>query len=361
MVHAQGVFQTNDMVSIGCPVERLKLSGAFDRISQEMPAYVRERTIIKVPATASSREDRDAPAGAGIAPRRRTSCVWTVWKACVRLALCLAVIVLMVLAVTPNVQAHTRASTGKHALKGKHVTPPVHVHKHAKRAKAALRHASGARLMHHKKHRHARTMKRKAKTVRPVAETLPDMHVLAQEPEAIPMDPWMRKALAESASPETQAEMPLADPWMPRDSSEATPADTPAEGLASKVLESAHRYLGTPYRFGGTTPEGFDCSGFVQHVFGENGIRLSRTSREQVRQGAHIPLSALRPGDLIFFGKKHRKHYRIHHVGLYIGNNRFIHAASSRSGQIRISELHPHKSRARVVMARRIIEPTPAD
>lgn len=278
-----------------------------------------------------------------------------------RLALCLAVIVLMGMVVTPSAQAHTRTPPGKHTLKGKPGTMPVHIHKHAKRSKAALRHAPGARLMHHKKHRHARIMQRKAKNVRPVAETLPEMHALDQEPGVIPMDPWMRKALAEEAPPETQVEIPPADPWMQREASEATPIDTPADGLTLKVLESAHRYLGTPYRFGGTTPEGFDCSGFVQHVFGENGIRLSRTSREQVQQGARIPLSALRPGDLIFFGKKHRKHYRIHHVGLYIGNNRFIHAASSRSGQIRISELHPRKSRARVVMARRIIASAPTD
>jgi len=126
-----------------------------------------------------------------------------------------------------------------------------------------------------------------------------------------------------------------------------------------KIIESACSYLGTPYRYGGTTPEGFDCSGFVRHVFGENGISLNRTSYEQFRQGKAIPLTALRPGDLIFFGKVKRQHCRIEHVGLYIGEGRFIHAASAHTAQVKISELKPAEQLTRRIMARRVLDQMP--
>ncbi|MEN6476018.1 MAG: C40 family peptidase [Syntrophaceae bacterium] len=135
--------------------------------------------------------------------------------------------------------------------------------------------------------------------------------------------------------------------------------DRPVDENTLKIIESAVSYLGTPYRYGGTTPEGFDCSGFVRHVFGENGINLNRTSYEQFRQGKAIPLAALRPGDLIFFGKVKREHCRIEHVGLYIGEGRFIHAASAHTAQVKISELKPLEQRTRSVMARRILDYTP--
>lgn len=129
----------------------------------------------------------------------------------------------------------------------------------------------------------------------------------------------------------------------------------PNDELTFKIIESAHNYLGTPYRYGGTTPEGFDCSGFVRHVFNENGIKMGRSDRDLAQQGINVPLSALKPGDLIFFNMKRHKHPRIDHVGLYIGDGQFIHADPSRSSQIRISDLksvHYHNS---VVTARRVI------
>jgi len=130
-------------------------------------------------------------------------------------------------------------------------------------------------------------------------------------------------------------------------------------GLTVKILETAYNYLGVRYRYGGSTPEGFDCSGFVRYVFSENGIQLGRSSREQALEGMHVPLSALKPGDLIFFDMGSRKHHRIDHVGLYIGDGQFIHAASSRSRQIMISDLKSAHYQRRVVTARRITASTP--
>lgn len=133
----------------------------------------------------------------------------------------------------------------------------------------------------------------------------------------------------------------------------------PADGLTFKILETAYTYLGVRYRYGGATPEGFDCSGFVRYVFNENGIQLGRSSRDQAREGTHVPLTALKPGDLIFFNMGSRKHHRIDHVGLYIGDGQFIHAASSRSRQIMISDLKSAHYQRRIVTARRVTSSIP--
>jgi cell wall-associated NlpC family hydrolase len=98
---------------------------------------------------------------------------------------------------------------------------------------------------------------------------------------------------------------------------------------AARVLPTAERYLGVPYRWGGTSPKtGFDCSGFVQYVFAKHGTRLPRTSRQQASAGQRLrPVwSALRPGDLVMFAEPGR---RISHVAIYAGRRRIIHASGS--------------------------------
>lgn len=157
----------------------------------------------------------------------------------------------------------------------------------------------------------------------------------------------------EHAGPEAE----LTDSWLTKvmQSQDEAPTDTQAtDGLAFRVLETAYNYLGVRYQYGGSTPEGFDCSGFVRYVFSENGIQLGRSSRDQAQAGMHVPISALKPGDLIFFNMRSRKHHRIDHVGLYIGDGQFIHAASSRSRQIMISDLKSVHYQNRVVTARRV-------
>lgn len=93
-----------------------------------------------------------------------------------------------------------------------------------------------------------------------------------------------------------------------------------AEGGA--ICSEAAKYLGVPYLWGGTTPDGFDCSGFVQYVFKSLGIEISRTTYTQVNEGVPVAKEDLRPGDLVFFGANGN----IHHVGIYTGNNTMIHA-----------------------------------
>ncbi len=125
-----------------------------------------------------------------------------------------------------------------------------------------------------------------------------------------------------------------------------------------KILESAYSYLGTPYRYGGTTPDGFDCSGFVRQVFSENGISLGRSSRDQALEGKQVSLSDLKPGDLIFFNMNRRNRLLIDHVGLYVGNGQFIHAASRHSRQIKIEDLDTERYLHKIVETRRVLEYT---
>lgn len=98
---------------------------------------------------------------------------------------------------------------------------------------------------------------------------------------------------------------------------------------AARVLPTAERYLGVPYRWGGTSPKtGFDCSGFVRYVFAKHGTRLPRTSRQQASSGQRLrPVwSTLRAGDLVLFAEPGR---RISHVAIYAGRRRIIHATGS--------------------------------
>jgi cell wall-associated NlpC family hydrolase len=108
-----------------------------------------------------------------------------------------------------------------------------------------------------------------------------------------------------------------------------SPAPT---AVAARVLETAHQYVGTPYTWGGNTPEsGFDCSGFTKYVFAAQGIRLPRTSREQARAGQEVALdfAAFLPGDILLFAEPNEA---ISHVAIYVGDGRIIHSSSALGG-----------------------------
>ncbi|MFY9120470.1 MAG: NlpC/P60 family protein [Syntrophomonadaceae bacterium] len=105
---------------------------------------------------------------------------------------------------------------------------------------------------------------------------------------------------------------------------------------AARLLEMASKHLGTPYRYGGQSPGGFDCSGFAKYNFSQIGINLPRTAAEQAAMGTAVAREELLPGDLLYFRCGGGG---IDHVGIYVGNNQFIHSSSPRSGGVIYSSI----------------------
>ena len=118
-----------------------------------------------------------------------------------------------------------------------------------------------------------------------------------------------------------------------------------AQGLTHQAL----RFLGTPYVFGGTSTGGFDCSGYVQHVFAMIGIRLPRTADAQFYGGSRIA-GQMMPGDLVFFQTYEPGPS---HVGIYLGNGQFAHASSSHG--VMVSKLSDSYWAARYIGAKRVV------
>jgi uncharacterized protein YgiM (DUF1202 family) len=97
--------------------------------------------------------------------------------------------------------------------------------------------------------------------------------------------------------------------------------------MASKIVSTAKKYIGVPYKWGGTTTKGFDCSGYVQYVYNENGISIPRTSSSQYYELTRkVSKSNLQAGDLVFFNTSGKG---VSHVGIYIGDGKFIHSGTT--------------------------------
>ena len=126
------------------------------------------------------------------------------------------------------------------------------------------------------------------------------------------------------------------------------PSAPAADGYA--IAGTALGLRGTPYRNGGSDPSGFDCSGFIWYVFGQNGIRVARTVGEQSREGIEVSPDALAPGDLVFFSTQGPG---ASHVGMAIGGDEFVHAPSTR-GEVRVERLSAPYWASRYVGARRM-------
>lgn len=123
----------------------------------------------------------------------------------------------------------------------------------------------------------------------------------------------------------------------------------------AKLLEDAKYYKGGRYIWGGTTPEGFDCSGYVQYLYKKHNVALPRTAYSQSKIGQTVSLKNLKKGDLIFFLTDKSRGIPITHVGIYIGNGNFIHAASKKLG-IMVSPITYGSYRRNFVLAKRVIK-----
>ena len=102
----------------------------------------------------------------------------------------------------------------------------------------------------------------------------------------------------------------------------AANANAPASSKGQAIVNTAKKYLGIRYVYGGMSPSGFDCSGLVKYVLAENGISISRTAASQACEGTSVSYNNMQPGDLIFFAKGGY----VHHVGIYVGGGQMIHA-----------------------------------
>lgn len=120
-----------------------------------------------------------------------------------------------------------------------------------------------------------------------------------------------------------------------------------------EVVLYAKTFLGTPYRNGGATREGMDCSGFVMSVYKHFALRLPRTSAGQSRVGQEIARVDMEAGDLVFFQTSRTN--PVTHVGIYIGRDQFIHASTS-ARSVRIDDMEEDYFRHRFVTARRVIQ-----
>lgn len=125
-----------------------------------------------------------------------------------------------------------------------------------------------------------------------------------------------------------------------------------SNAVADQIVATAKQYLGTPYVYGGSSPRGFDCSGFIYYLYGQYGYPLMRGATSQYNHnGVSVEKSDLRPGDLVFFSDSVDP---IGHVGMYIGNNQFIHASSGQ-GCVCITSLNASYYLNHYTGAKRII------
>ena len=117
-------------------------------------------------------------------------------------------------------------------------------------------------------------------------------------------------------------------PSNPAPSKPANPGNTGASAVTgAKIVSTAEKYLGVRYVYGGATPSGFDCSGFVYYVLNSLGIKAARTLGPMYNQGTPVSKADLKPGDIVFFKNTYK--VGLSHVGIYVGGGRFIHSPSS--------------------------------
>jgi cell wall-associated NlpC family hydrolase len=131
----------------------------------------------------------------------------------------------------------------------------------------------------------------------------------------------------------------------------SVPEIKPVPQSQSPVITYALSLQGTPYRYGKDSPEeGFDCSGFVKHVYEKQGITLPRTVKDMALSLPQIPKNDVLSGDLVFFNTNGNS---FSHVGIYVNNDKFVHAPSQRTGRVLVSSLKNHYWHKHYIGARR--------
>jgi cell wall-associated NlpC family hydrolase len=141
-------------------------------------------------------------------------------------------------------------------------------------------------------------------------------------------------------------------PARPDFSSLRSGSERPSTPVQGNVIKTAQSLLGTPYQYGGTTPEGFDCSGFINYVFRHAaGLALPRITHDLARAGKPVSVAELRPTDLVYFKIERQKPL---HVGIYLGEGKFIHSPSRR-GKVNIQTLDQDYWKDRYLGARRLL------
>ncbi|MEA2574858.1 MAG: hypothetical protein QOH93_2156 [Chloroflexia bacterium] len=153
----------------------------------------------------------------------------------------------------------------------------------------------------------------KAAPAAPAAQAAPAAPVVEVTPAEV------KPVLEAAAQPVAKIEVPVA-----------------VSGSADTIVSTAMKYVGYRYRFGGTTPSGFDCSGFVYYVLNKSGVKMSRIMEGQIASGPRVSTKELQPGDLVFFSNTYKR--GLSHAGIYIGGGRFVHAENESTG-VRVSDL----------------------
>ncbi|MCR4310655.1 MAG: NlpC/P60 family protein [Deltaproteobacteria bacterium] len=197
----------------------------------------------------------------------------------------------------------------------------------------------------HSKLRKVRSGKGKRVTVRqstPAKDPPPGTQLSRVEPQGVPLPTEARKLPTEAELTE------LAKAPKSADTAKARKA---GESITDRLLRVAHGMLEVPYRFGGTTLWGLDCSGFVQKTFAFLNLDLPRSAREQFREGAKVAKADLSPGDLVFF-RTYAKYPS--HVGIYLGDNRFVHASASER-KVTVDSLDKPYYEKRYIGAKRLL------
>ncbi|HZL97365.1 MAG TPA: NlpC/P60 family protein [Terriglobales bacterium] len=208
----------------------------------------------------------------------------------------------------------------------------------------------------HPKLRKGSEGKGKRATVRkstPAGEPSPGTQLSLVDPQGTTLSNEAWKLPNEAGLTELAKVTKMADATSPAYAAAADAPEVPKAGdsITDRLLRVAHGMLAVPYRFGGTTLWGLDCSGFVQKTFAFLNLDLPRSAREQFREGAKVAKADLSPGDLVFF-RTYAKYPS--HVGIYLGDNRFVHA-SSRERKVTVDSLDAPYYVKRYIGAKRLL------